>query len=70
MKSFEEVKNFIFKYKGAIIGGIIAIIFICTGLFKLCLVLAIIAIGILIGNYIQNNKELVKEKLKKFIDKF
>lgn len=70
MKSFEDFKSFIFKYKGAIIGAIIAIIFICTGLFELCLALAVIAGGILAGDYIQNNKELVKEKLKKFIDRF
>ena len=70
MKSFEEFKGFIFKYKGAIIGAIIAIIFICTGLFKLCLILAGIAVGILAGDYIQHNKDLVKEKLKKIIDKF
>ena len=29
---------------------------------------AIIA-GILLGNYVQHNKELVKEKLKSYIDK-
>ncbi|MGN1298392.1 MAG: DUF2273 domain-containing protein [Candidatus Scatovivens sp.] len=70
MKNFDDFKNFIFKYKGAIIGGIIAIILLCTGLFKALLIFAIIVVGIIIGNYVQNNKELVKEKLKGFIDKF
>lgn len=70
MKKFDSFKEFIIKYAGAIIGGIIAIVFICTGLFELLLTFAIIIGGIFIGNYIQENKETVKEKLKNFIDKF
>ena len=70
MKNFEDLKNFISKYKGAIIGGLVAILLICTGLFNILLIFSVIVIGIIVGNYVQANKELVKEKLKKFIDKF
>ena len=50
--------------------GIIAwpalVIFVST----ILLTLALIVCGIFIGNYVQDNKESVKEKLKNFIDKF
>lgn len=65
-----NIKEFLLSYKGAIIGGAIAILLVCTGLFKLLFILAIIAAGVFVGNYVQNNKDLVKEKLKEFIDKF
>lgn len=70
MKSFNDFKEWVIKYCGAIIGGLVAIVLLCTGLFKLLLILAIVVLGVLCGNYIQKNKEAVKEKLKKFIDKF
>ena len=66
----ENLMDFIVKYKGAIIGGIIAIILVSTGLFKLLLAIVVIAAGIIFGNYTQKNKDSVKETLKKFIDKF
>lgn len=66
----ENFMDFIVKYKGAIIGGIIAILLVCTGLFKLLLLLIVIVGGIFLGNYIQNNKDSVKDTLKKYIDKF
>ncbi len=62
-------KNFISEYKGAIIGGIIAIIVLCTRLYELIVGIILIAIGIFIGNYVQRNKYDVKEKLKDFIDR-
>lgn len=65
-----NIKEFFVKYAGAILGGIIAIILVCTGLFKLVAGLLIIVAGIFVGNYIQNNKEYVKEKLKELIDRF
>ena len=58
------------EYKGAIIGGLIALVFIATGLSKLLISLVVIALGILLGNYIQNNKDTIKDTLKEFIDKF
>lgn len=65
----EGLKNFIIKYKGAIIGGIIAIIALCLHIYKIIIGLLIISFGVFIGNYVQHNKELVKEKLKEYIDK-
>lgn len=70
MNDSNDFKKFCLEHKGAIIGGLIAIIIACTGLYKLLIALAIIAAGIWIGNYVQKNKEMVKEKLKKFIDRF
>ena len=65
----DELKRFLIEYKGAIIGAIIAIIILCTGLYKLMIGIILIAIGIFVGNYVQKNKYEVKEKLKNFIDR-
>lgn len=65
----EEFKNFVKEYSGAIIGGLIAILILCTGLYKLVVGIILISTGIFVGNYIQKNKYTVKEKLKNFIDK-
>ena len=64
-----DFKDFLIKYRGAIIGGIISIVALILNLHKVLLTLALILFGILLGNYIQHNKELVKEKLKSYIDK-
>lgn len=64
-----EIKNFLMKYRGAIIGAIIAILILCTGFYRLMIGIILIAIGIYVGNYIQINKEEVKEKIKGLIDK-
>ena len=66
MKGFKE---FIIKNRGAIIGGIIAIIALILNLHKALIAILIVIAGALIGNYIQHNKEFVKEKLKMYIDK-
>lgn len=58
------------EYKGAIIGGIIALVFIATGLSHLLIGLVVVAVGIFLGHYVQNNKETVKQTLRDFIDKF
>lgn len=65
----EEIKNFLMKYRGAIIGGIIAILILCTGFYKLMIGIILIGMGVYLGNYIQINKDDVKEKIKNFIDK-
>lgn len=65
----EEIKKFLIKYRGAIIGGLIAILALILNLHKIMLWLLIVIAGVLIGNYIQHNKEMVKEKLKFYIDK-
>lgn len=70
MNDSNDFKRFCLEHKGAIIGGLIAIIIACTGLLKLLIAFLIIAIGIWAGNYVQKNKEKVKDNLKKFIDRF
>lgn len=66
----EVLKDFWNRYKGAIIGVIIAILIFATGIYKLFIVAVIIIVAAIIGNYIQNNKEYVKDRLKNFIDRF
>ena len=65
----KEIKDFLMKYRGAIIGALIAILILCTGFYKLIVGIILVCIGIYIGNYIQINKDFVKEKIKNFIDK-
>ncbi len=67
--TMDGFKNFMTQYSGAIIGGVIAILDLLTGLHKLFIAIVVIFIGIFIGNYIQRNKVDVKEKLKNFIDR-
>ena len=64
-----EIKDFLMKYRGAIIGALIAILILCTGFYKLIIGIILVAIGIYVGNYVQINKYDVKEKIKNFIDK-
>jgi len=66
MNNLKELWN---NYKGAIIGVIIAILILVTRLHDLILAIVVLVLGAFIGNYIQQNKEDVKTKLKKFIDK-
>lgn len=62
-------KKFVSEYKGAIIGGIVALIILCTRLYELIIGIVLVILGIFTGNYIQRNKYDVKEKLKNFIDR-
>ncbi len=62
-------KKFMKQYAGAIIGGLIAILILCTRLYKLFIAIILIVIGVCVGHYVQINKEEVKEKLKNFIDR-
>jgi uncharacterized membrane protein len=64
------LNEFIAQYGGATIGGIIALILCFTELYKILVCIVIVLAGIFIGNYVQKNKTIVKEKLKSFIDKF
>ena len=65
----EKVKQFLINYRGAIIGGIVAIVALLLNLHKALIVILIVIAGILLGNYVQHDKELVKGKLKSYIDK-
>lgn len=64
-----EIKNFLSKYAGAIIGIIITVIILCTHLYELIIWIIFICLGMYLGNYVQHNKTTVKEKLKNFIDR-
>ena len=66
MNGFKEFWN---NYKGAIIGVVIAALILITRLQDLIIAIVVLVLGALIGNYIQQNKDDVKEKLKNFIDK-
>lgn len=68
-KNMESLKNFWNNHKGAIIGVAIAIIIIATKLHLLIMAIILIVLGAIVGNYIQQNKYNVKEKLKNFIDR-
>ena len=65
----EDFKNFLINFRGAIIGGIIAFIALLLNLHTVLMWILIIVAGILLGNYVQHNKEFVKDKLKSYIDK-
>ena len=65
----EDFKKFIIQYKGAIIGIIIAILLLATRLYMLIIGILLIIVGAFVGNYVQQNKDDVKIKLKNFIDK-
>ena len=62
-------KDFITQYRGAIIGVMIAILILVTRLHDLILAIVVLVLGAFIGNYVQQNKDFVKTKLKSFIDK-
>ncbi|MCI8759566.1 MAG: DUF2273 domain-containing protein [Clostridia bacterium] len=64
-----NLKEFWNQYKGAIIGIVVAILILITRLHDLILAIVVIVLGALVGNYVQQNKEDVKTKLKAFIDK-
>ena len=65
----ENMKKVWDQYKGAIVGGLIGLLILCTGLYRLVIGVILIAIGLYIGNYVQYNKDSVKDRLKKLIDK-
>lgn len=65
----EEFGKFLKKHAGAIVGGVIAFVLACTRLYRIMIAIVFVIFGIWAGNYIQRNKEMVKEKLKNIIDK-
>ena len=67
--SMDNIKEFISRYFGAIIGVIVAIILLCTHLYKVIIGIILIFVCGYVGNYVQMNKEDVKEKLKNIIDR-
>ena len=65
----EGFKNFWNQYKGAIIGIVVAILILCPPLYDLLIGCVVIILGAMVGSYVQKNKDIVKEKLKNFIDR-
>jgi len=65
----ESFKQFVKEYIGAIVGALVAILILVTNLYKLVIGIILVAVCMFIGNYVQQNKSLVKEKLKNFIDR-
>ena len=65
-----SLKEFWNNYKGAILGVVVAILIIATRLYELIIALILIVLGAIVGNYIQQNKQIVKDRLKNFIDRF
>ena len=53
----------------AIIGIIIAIVILATRLYDVIVGILLILAGAFLGNYVQQNKDEVKSKIKKFIDR-
>ena len=66
----EKFRDFLIEYRGAIIGGIIAIILLIFQIYKFLVGCLIILAGIFVGNYVQRNKEEVKEKIQKILDRW
>ena len=65
-----KINYLIKQYGGAVIGGLIALILCFTEIYKILVYAVIVLAGAFLGNYVQKNKDNVKEKLKQFIDKF
>ena len=65
----EKFLQFISEYRYPIIGFFIALLVIITGLYKLIIPIALIVCGIYLRLYFKKNKEDVKKKIKKFVDK-
>ena len=65
----KDLKNFFYDYRGAIIGGILAVIILCTGLLKVALAIIVLCAGVFLGNYVQQNKYDVKQKLVDLINR-
>lgn len=66
----EQFKDFIVKYRGAIIGGIIAAVLLIFNIDEFLIGCLIIAAGVFIGNYVQQNKEKVKDSIRKAVDRW
>ena len=64
-----SLKEFWDNYKGAIIGIIIAILILITKIYNLIVAIRLIHNRAFIGNYVQQNKQYVKDKIKQFIDR-
>lgn len=65
----DDFKQFMSQYGGMIVGILIAVLLLLTRFYELIIAIILIAVCGYAGFYFQHNKDSVKEKLKKFIDK-
>lgn len=65
----DDFEKFVMKYMGAFIGVAVAILILATRMYVLIIWLLVILAGAFVGNYIQKNREEVKDKLRNLIDK-
>lgn len=65
----DNLKDFFLKYKGAIIGALVAVVALMLHIYKFIIWAVVIFVGMYIGNYVQHNKEIVKIRIKDFIDR-
>ena len=65
----ESFKKFVTQFKGAIIGIIVGVLILITRLHDLILAIMLLILCAFIGNYVQQNKEKVKNILRGFLDK-
>lgn len=63
-------KEFVDKYMGVLIGILIAVLLILLVNEVTLIKIAIIILGAILGKYVHENKDSVKEKLKNLIDRF
>lgn len=65
----DDFKQFMSQYGGMIIGILVAVLLLLTRFYELIIAIILIAVCGYAGFYFQHNKDNVKEKMKKFIDK-
>ena len=65
----DDFKQFMSQYGGMIIGILVAVLLLLTRFYELIIAIILIAVCGYAGFYFQHNKDSVKEKKKKFIDK-
>ena len=66
----DEFKEFLIKYRGAIIGGIVAIVALILRIHEFLIGCIIVVAWVVLGNYVQQNKKAIKNKIKKIVDKW
>ena len=65
----DDFKQFMSQYGGMIIGILVAVLLLLTRFYELIIAIILIAVCGYAGFYFQHNKDKVKEKLRKIIDK-
>ncbi|MBE5821371.1 MAG: DUF2273 domain-containing protein [Clostridiales bacterium] len=66
----ERLLEILKSNKGIVIGGLIGLLIFIFGLTKLVTLVFLVALGMIVGNTVDKNKEGIKESIKNFVDKF